>query len=192
MAALGDVGLRSTYQTTYWFPLSVAPRCVVEEAALVLSHRLSLPTEVIGAEWWLSRMRTSSVAIDFHRDHDIALAERGGPLRHPQRSTVLFLNRCRGGLLAVTRAAPDPANPALAPARHDLDLVTPSPNRFAIFDGRLTHGVLDARNQIPGARLPREPGLRLAVAINFWTQRPLAARDFRARGLHARLAKAPG
>jgi hypothetical protein len=183
--AVGDERLRSTWQTTFWFPLSASPSNVIEEAIV----KLPAPSRAVGAEWWLSRMRTSNVGIDFHRDHDIALAEGGGPTRHPVLSTVLFLNTCTGGLLAVTRDAPNPRNPALAPSRHDFDLVTPKPNRLALFDGKLTHGVLDARNQIPGARLPREKSLRLAVAINFWAKKPLAARDFSASGLYRPLAR---
>jgi hypothetical protein len=85
---------------------------------------------------------------------------------------VLFLNRCRGGLLAVTREAPNPRNAALAPDVHDFDFAQPEPNRFVWFDGRLTHGVLDARNEIPWRRLPRQNTLRLAVIANFWRARP--------------------
>ncbi len=135
---------------------------------------LWLPGRFAGAEWWLSRMRTSNVQVDFHRDRDEKLALRGGRDVHPARSSVFFLNRCRGGLLAVTAEPPNPANPAMAPDVLDFDLVEPRPNRFVHFDGRMTHGVLDARNQIPGARLPREASLRLALIVNFWRRRPTA------------------
>jgi hypothetical protein len=111
--------------------------------------------------------------------------------RNPTLSTVLYLNRCRGGLLAVTTDPPNPANPALAPDRHDFDLVEPRPNRLAFFDGRLTHGVLDARNRIPGRRLPREPSLRLAIAINFWKARPRGVPTFTERGIYQALALPP-
>ena len=75
-----------------------------------------------------------------------------GKLVHPRRSSVLFLNRVRGGALAVTREPPDPRQPlARAPDRlEDLTLVAPRPNRCVVFDGTLTHGVLDANNQSPG------------------------------------------
>jgi hypothetical protein len=165
---LGETGLRTTYQTTFWFPRGDAPSCVVEEAIATLRG----PTRYDGVEWWLSRMRTSNVQVDFHRDRDERLALRGGPDVHPTRSSVLFLNRCRGGLLAVTRDPPNPKNPAMAPDAHAFDLAMPLPNRFVWFDGKLTHGVLDARNDIPGARLPREKALRLTVIANFWRGRP--------------------
>lgn len=172
---LGESGLRSTYQTTFWMPLGAQPSCVVEDAVAALW----LPGRFAGAEWWLSRMRTSNVQVDFHRDRDERLALRGGPDVHPARSSVLFLNRCRGGLLAVTSQPPNPANPAMAPDRLELDLVRPEPNRFVHFDGRRTHGVLDARNQLPGARLPRERSLRLAVIVNFWREQPTDVPLFR-------------
>lgn len=174
VAGLGERGLRTTYQTTFWMPRGAEPACVVEEAVAALW--LEGPYE--GVEWWLSRMRTSNVQVDFHRDRDEKLALSGGPQRHPARSSVLFLNRCRGGLLAVTARSPNPKNPAFAPDRLELDLAEPRPNRFVHFDGRLTHGVLDARNQVPGPRLPREKSLRLAVAVNFWKLRPTEVPQF--------------
>jgi hypothetical protein len=165
---LGETGLRTTYQTTFWFPRGAPPSCIVEEAIA----QLWLKGPWDGVEWWLSRMRTSNVQVDFHRDRDEKLALRGGPQRHPARSSVLFLNRCQGGLLAVTNRAPNPRNDAMAPDVHDFDFAEPKPNRFVWFDGKLTHGVLDARNEIPGRRLPREKALRLAVIVNFWRRRP--------------------
>jgi hypothetical protein len=180
--ALGSTGLKHTYQTTFWMPRGATPSCVIEEAA----RALWLPGAYAGAEWWLSRMRTSNVGVDFHVDCD----ERGSHHVHPARSSVLFLNRCRGGLLAVTAQPPNPANPALAPDVHDFDFARPEPNRFVWFDGRLTHGVLDARNQLPGARLPRERALRLAVIINFWKRRPTGVSTFAESGKYGALARA--
>jgi hypothetical protein len=43
-----------------------------------------------GVEWWLSRMWTHDVRVDFHRDRDERLALAGGPARHPRLSSVLF------------------------------------------------------------------------------------------------------
>lgn len=167
---LGSERLVAGYQTTFWFDLESEPSNVIEEAALVLKPRLK--TRATGVEWWLSRMRTSNVKVDFHRDRDNARFDDDGVEVHPRISSLLYLNACRGGLLAVTREDPNPENQAFAPDAHDLDFVAPRANRFTWFRGDLTHGVLDAENQIPGKRLPREPELRLAIAINFWAQRP--------------------
>ena len=172
--ALGKERLRDSYQTTFWFDFAAKPASLVEEAVLLL--REHVPEErrrdVIGVEWWFSRMRTSNVKVDFHRDRDNAVFDRTGREVLPRLSTVFYLNRCRGGLLAVGKGKPNPANPALAPDVLDFDFVEPGPNRFAFFDAKMTHGVLDARNQIPGQRLPTERGWRLAIAINFWHRRP--------------------
>lgn len=183
-------GLRSTYRTTFWYPLDAAPATLVEVAArrLVAAVPAARRRDVVGVEWWLSRMRTSNVGVDFHRDRDNAAFARTGRERNPRLASVLYLNRCRGGLLAVTREPPCEANPALAPERHDFDLVAPAPNRWAFFDGRLTHGVLDARNCIPGRRLPTERGWRLAVAINLWHRRPEGVPTFAERPRYLALA----
>ncbi len=170
VVSLGNERLVAGYQTTFWFDFAAAPSNVVEKAALRLCAHI--PVQARGVEWWLSRMRTSNVKVDFHRDRDNARFDDDGVEVHPLFSSLLYLNECNGGLLAVTREAPNSRNPACAPSRHDFDFVEPKANRFTWFKGNLTHGVLDARNQIPGARLPREPELRIAIAINFWRARP--------------------
>jgi hypothetical protein len=174
--ALGNERLRSSYQTTFWFAFGSEPRTVIEQSAESLVKRLP-PARlrgVIGVEWWLSRMRTSNVKVDFHRDRDNALFDATGRTVNPRTSSLLYLTDSRGGLLAVTRLKPDPSRPALAPDTRAFDLAAPAPNRFVFFDGRLTHGVLDANNQVPTRRLRTEPAWRIGVAINFWHRRPSA------------------
>jgi len=171
--ALGTERRRTTSQTTFWYDLS-APTCLPEAAALALRHHVPAGKRVVGVEWWLSRMRTTDVQVDFHVDRDEQLALRTGRQVQPAWSSVFFLNRCRGGLLAVTDAPPNPANDSFAPDRQDWDLVRPAPNRFVLFDGRMTHGVLDARNQVPTGTLPGSPPLRLALILNWWQRRPEA------------------
>jgi hypothetical protein len=173
--ALGTENLRLTYQTTFWFDLG-APSALPEIAILAL--RPLVAGGFAGAEWWLSRMRTSDVRVDFHRDRDEARFLASGRTVHPAASSVLFLNRCRGGLLAVVDAPPDEANPACAPDLRDVDLVRPWPNRFALFRGDATHGVLDANGAVPRGRLATATPLRLAIAINWWKQRPASVPAF--------------
>jgi hypothetical protein len=171
--ALGGENLRGTYQTTFWFDLG-EPAAVTEEAILALAPLVAARPgrPIAGVEWWLSRMRTSDVQVDFHQDRDEALFRRTGVLRHPAVSSVLFLNRCRGGLLAVTEEPADERNPARAPVRLDADLVRPWPNRLALFRGDLTHGVLDARGDVPHGRLAPPAPLRLALVMNWWEAPP--------------------
>jgi hypothetical protein len=183
--ALGGENLARTYQTTFWFDLG-APAAVTEEAALALVP-LVAPRRVAGVEWWLSRMRTSDVQVDFHQDRDEALFRRTGALAHPVLSSVLFLNRCQGGLLAVVDAPANDDNEARAPDVLDGDLVRPWPNRLAVFRGDLTHGVLDARGDVPHGRLRTPAPLRLALIVNWWGDRPSAIPSFASSRRYAAL-----
>src|SRR5450631_869984 len=117
--AVGGERLRSTYQTTFWCDFGRSSS-VVEEA--LISLRPLLPERrLAGVEWWPSRMRTNRVGVDFHQDRDEVLVARRGVVRHPAFSSVLFLNRVRGGALAVTCQAPDPRNPCSVPLPLDAD-----------------------------------------------------------------------
>jgi hypothetical protein len=173
---LGTRGLQRTYEMTFWFDLT-EPAALVEEAILAL-RPLVRARRVAGVEWWLSRMRTSDVRVDFHQDRDEHLFARTGRTAHPAFSSVLFLNRCRGGLLAVVDAPANDANPARAPDVFEADLVRPRPNRFALLPGDATHGVLDANGDIPHRRLAIATPLRLAIAMNWWRRRPEGLRGF--------------
>ena len=185
--ALGTEGLRRTYQTTFWCPLDASPTAAPELAIAALSARFRR-RGARGVEWWLSRMWTHDARVDFHRDRDERLALSGGPDRHPRVSSVLFLNRVQGGALAVTAQAPDSRHPALVPLPLEADLVGPRPNRLAMFDGRLTHGVLDARNAVPAARLRQRGELRLTLVMNGWARRPHGVPTFEEACVYAALA----
>ncbi|HEY1334371.1 MAG TPA: hypothetical protein VGF31_08950 [Myxococcaceae bacterium] len=184
---LGAKGIRRTYVTTFWFDLEGRPSALPELAIRSL-RTVFRDAGAHGVEWWLSRMWTHDVQVDFHRDRDERLALAGGPDRHPRLSSVLFLNQVRGGALAVTAQPPDPANPALVPLPLDADLVAPRANRLARFDGRLTHGVLDARNRVPTGRLRARGELRLTLVMNGWARRPRGVPTFEEAGVYPGLA----
>jgi len=189
VGALGSERLRNTYQTTFWYGFG-EPTNVVEEAILALRPRVVGRRRIAGVEWWLSRMSTTDVRVDFHQDRDEKLALSTGKLVHPRLSSVLFLNRARGGALVVTRQPPDPDNPSLAPRRlDDLTLVAPRPNRFVVFDGRLTHGVLDANNQIPDGRLPGKTRQRRTIPLNWWASRPTGVPTWAETGIYRALGR---
>ncbi len=188
VGALGSERLRNTYQTTFWYDFG-EPANVVEEVILALRPHVVGRRRIAGVEWWLSRMSTTDVRVDFHQDRDEKLALRTGRLVHPRLSSVLFLNRARGGALAVTRQPPDPDNPSLAPRKlDDLTLVAPRPNRFVVFDGKLTHGVLDANNQIPDRRLPGSSRQRRTIPLNWWASRPSDVPTWSETGIYRALA----
>ncbi len=187
MESLGTERLRSTYQTTFFWERGAPPCGVAERAIARLFDSLPGASAAIGAEWWLSRMRTSNVKVDFHRDCDEVLFRTTGRVVHPLSTNVLFLNTCRGGALAVSARRPVEQNPAMAPSVLDFDLVEPAPNRMASLGGRVTHGVLDSHNQLPFRWRRRERSLRLALIINVWKRRPIGALDFGPSGHYAKL-----
>jgi hypothetical protein len=191
VGALGTERLRTTYQTTFWYDFS-EPTNVVEEAILALRPRVVRHLRIAGVEWWLSRMYTTDVRVDFHQDRDEKLALRGGPLVHPRFTSLLFMNSVRGGALAVTKALPCEDNPSLAPDTEDFDLVMPKPNRFVYFRGDLTHGVLDANNQIPTGKLPGTSRLRVTLVMNWWSQRPMDLPTFPESKVYRSLATSAG
>jgi hypothetical protein len=163
------------------------PRCLPEQTALSLFSRLPAGGKITGVEWWLSRMQTSDVRVDFHRDRDERLALRTGREVHPLWSSVLFLNRCRGGLLAVTDDPPDPCRPSHAPDPAGFELARPRPNRFVLFSGDKTHGVLDLRNRVPDGRLSGAPPMRRTLVLNWWHRRPEAVPKWSETALYRRL-----
>jgi hypothetical protein len=191
VVALGTERLRTTYRTTFWYPFQ-SPSSIPEQAIEALRARV--PQEgIIGAEWWLSRMRTTDIRVDFHLDRDEKLALRTGAQRHPLISSVLFLNALRrGGLLAVTAEAPNEANPACAPDGRDWDLVKPKANRFVWFEGTLTHGVLDANNSVPEGKLAGRGEWRRTLIVNWWDRRPTAVPTFTESRAYRSLAVIPG
>ncbi|HSP77504.1 MAG TPA: hypothetical protein VLQ93_03180 [Myxococcaceae bacterium] len=189
--ALGTERLRQTYQTTFWFDLG-EPTNIVEETILALRPLLPVGRGIAGVEWWLSRMHTTDVQVDFHLDRDEKLALRGGPQVHPRYTSLLYMNAVRGGALAVTRAPPCEDNPSLAPDTDDFDLAAPRPNRFVWFRGNLTHGVLDANNEIPTGRLPGTSRLRVTLVMNWWHRRPTDVPGFTESRAYRSLALRPG
>jgi hypothetical protein len=186
--SLGAERLRETYQTTFWFGLG-PPACLAEEVALAVLPRVRAlaPGPVAGTEWWLTRMRTSDVQVDFHQDRDELLFARTGRTRCPVLGSVLYLNRCRGGLLAVTAQPADDAHPARAPIPFDGDLVRPWPNRLVLVPGDATHGVLDAKGHFPDRKLRPATPLRLGLVMNWWGRRPEGRPTFAEAGVYVGL-----
>jgi hypothetical protein len=167
--------MKQGYWTTFWMPLGAPPAHAFEELALALRpHALAFAgagaKRIGGIEWWLGRSYTNHIPVGFHFDLDV---KGRGAVRYPLVSSVFFFNRVRGGQLAVTDQRPDAqARPTPAEATR-LEAVAPAPNRYALFDGQLFHGVLDAKGQVPGRplRLPRGR-LRRTLVINYWEARP--------------------
>jgi hypothetical protein len=167
---LGTEGLRQSYFTTFWLPRGQGPAHPVEEAVLALSTIAAPAARWAGTEWWIGRSYTTDLPIGFHFDEDV---KGRGALRHPILSSVLFFNPVRGGHLAVTDQRPGSGEATR------LATVKPRANRYAVFDGDLFHGVLNARGRTPGRRLTGPPGrLRVTLVVNFWKRRPTSVPEW--------------
>jgi hypothetical protein len=180
--------LRHSYFTTFWLPRDEQPANAIEEAVAALWRIAAPGRRCAGAEWWIGRSYTTDVPVGFHFDEDVRAA-RG--LRHPLLSSVLFFNRVRGGQLAITdQRAGRSGKPA--PARASaLQTIAPRQNRYAVFDGGLLHGVLDARGRTPGARLAAPDGrLRVTLVVNFWAKRPTRVPRWRDTRIYRQLGGA--
>jgi hypothetical protein len=179
VSRLGAERLRQSYFTTFWLPRGSAPAHPIEEAVLAL-WPLSRARSALGAEWWVGRSHTTSIPVDFHFDQDV----KGHRRRHPLVSSVFFFNAVRGGQLAVTDQVPGRS------AATRLETVTPRRNRYAVFDGNLLHGVLDARGRTPQRRVPGPPGrLRITLVVNYWDRRPAAVPTWRESGSYRTLVE---
>lgn len=195
LQGLKRVGDDASYWRTFWFPLGDRPANVVEALVPLLRRRLPpAQKRLVGVEWWIGRMRTHDVPLDFHHDRDLKLFEETGELRHPVWSSVLFFTQVKGGSLFVT-------NQQLVQRRGELVLspaeptafgrAQPKPNRYAVFPGELFHGVLDARDQVPDEPLPeREGELRLSLVVNWWDEPPRGVKSWAASRAYRALSLA--
>jgi hypothetical protein len=162
ISRLGSERLRSSYFTTFWLPRGAPPAHPLEEAVLEL-WKLARPRGCAGAEWWIGRAYTTRIPVEFHFDQDV----KGRRRRQPLLSSVFFFNGVRGGQLAVTDQVPG------GPAATRLETIAPRRNRYAIFAGKLLHGILDARGRTPGPPVKGPPGrLRVTLVVNYWERRP--------------------
>lgn len=179
---LSLLGTSVSYWKTFWYPFG-PPTNVVEELALALRPHLGAEGKhIVGTEWWIGRMHTTNVLLDFHHDRDLKLFEQTGELRHPRRSSVFFFNPVRGGSLFVTnqRLVRNGDEYTLSPEEPtDFATVRPASNRFVMFPGDLLHGVLDANDEVPHGKLPGPPGrARLSLVYNWWEAPPTGVRQW--------------
>jgi lipid II:glycine glycyltransferase (peptidoglycan interpeptide bridge formation enzyme) len=162
----------SFYQTTFWYPLERAPENVFESIAASLRSLANPSSNVIGVEWWFSVVQTNATPqwlLPCHFDRN-DLAERDvQKLKHPDTASVLFLNSVPYGELVVTDqvltdAGPQPQEPK------DMCFFSPRPNRYVAFPGHLYHGVIGRM-----WRPMKATKLRIAMAVNWWSEKPTAA-----------------
>ena len=176
---LGTQRMKEGYWTTFWMPLGERPAraasTAFEELALALLPHAQTQAgpaapQIAGIEWWLGRSYTNHVPLGFHFDLDV---KGRGAVRYPVVSSVFFFNAVRGGQLAITDQRPDARGRAVPEEPTRMEAVEPKANRYALFDGKLFHGVLDRNGHVPGRPLGGPQGrMRRTLVINYWGARP--------------------
>jgi hypothetical protein len=160
------------YRTTFWYPLDRNPENAFESIISSLKTLANPSANVIGVEWWFSVLLTNATPqwlLPCHFDRNDLLEKDLRKLKHPELSSVLFLNPVAYGELVVsdqvlTEKGARPKQP------HDMRFIRPKRNRYAVFPGHLYHGVLGRM-----WRPVKSTQLRITMAINWWTERPNAA-----------------
>jgi hypothetical protein len=160
------------YHTTFWYPLGRTPENIFESIVSSLKTSVHPPSTVIGVEWWFSVLLTNATPqwlLSYHFDrHDLAEKDLH-KLKHPDLSSVLFLNTVPYGELVVTdqvltEKGVRPRQPK------DMIFIRPSRNLYAVFPGHLYHGVIGRM-----WRPVKATKLRVTMAVNWWTEQPKAS-----------------
>lgn len=159
------------YRTTFWYPLSRPPANVFEHVVDELQAHAAPSHTVVGAEWWFSVTRINATPqwiLPCHFDRNDLSEKEVARIRHPEKASVLFLHAVPYGDLVITdqvltERGTRPRQPEA------MRFVRPASNKYAVFPGHLLHGVIGRM-----WRPLRADRLRMTMAINWWTERPVA------------------
>jgi hypothetical protein len=163
------------YRTTFWYPLDRRPENIFESVARSLKPLANPPSSVTGVEWWFSVLLTNAtpqwiLSCHFDRD-DIAVSESDWTrVRHPDTASVLFLNTVPYGELVVTDQVMTKEGTRQPKQPTDMRFIRPDRNLYAVFPGHLYHGVIGRM-----WRPMKKTTLRIAMAVNYWSDRPKAS-----------------
>jgi|GEM_PF-221167 len=160
------------YQTTFWYPLDRAPENVFESLVQHLRPLAQPSARVIGVEWWFSVTQTNSTPqwlLPGHFDRADLDEQDPRKIRHPERGSVLFLGSVPYGELVITDQVLTDKGP-LPREPQGMRFISPKANRYATFPGNLYHGVIGRM-----WRPVKDTKLRIAMAVNWWTEKPQAA-----------------
>lgn len=160
------------YSTGFWYSLDAEPANVFESVISSLLPLADPSARVTGVEWWFSVLRTNASPhwlLPCHFDRNDLMEKNIHNIKHPEKASVLFLNTVPYGELVVTdqvltRSGTEPKQP------RDMLFIKPQQNLYAVFPGGLYHGVIGRM-----WRPAQKPKLRLAMAVNWWHEKPKAA-----------------
>lgn len=168
-ADAGSAGVIGSNPTARASPSSTMD-AVVRRVWTVAAAAFPAAAEATAAEWW-AHCRPHAAGHQMHFDSDDE--GKGGVIRHPICSAVVFVTGGVGGPTLVTNQTD--ASKRLADAGW---LVGPREGRICVFDGDMLHGVLPGRGICPAnaddADESADPR-RITLMIAFW-------RDVETRG----------
>lgn len=158
------------YRATFWVDLQQKASDPLETCLRPLFDYVD-QSGCEGVEWWLSVQdlnRTPYWLLKPHFDRDDISHDVSPGSRFPKVSSVFFLDSLPYGELIVTDqryvdSGVTPKDPGA------MCCVRPEKNLYAAFSGSLMHGVIGRmwRQRV-------ECPLRIALALNYWEQRPTA------------------
>lgn len=160
------------YRTTFWYPLDREPENIFESIAHSLKGQAQPSPDVTGVEWWFSVLQTETTPqwlLPCHFDRSDLAETDPLEVRHPDTASVLFLNAVPHGELVITDQVM--TGQGMQPQQpREMRFVSPRGNRYVAFPGHLYHGVIGRMWRPAG-----KPRLRIAMAVNWWTEKPKAA-----------------
>ena len=191
------IGGGRTMENSWWLPLYDAegrrttPRSTVE-AAVHFIYDMDFasadePTKVTGAEWWFRNL-TASTSQPVHFDKDEASMQHHSRMRHPEVSTVTYLDSVGAPTLVLNQTIGHGAAEMDPPLAGEALLVYPEQRTHLVFRGNLNHGVTGELL----APASSDEARRVVLLINWWRAPkpaepvcvPLSDSDWRRRGLY--------
>lgn len=174
---IGDENLKDGYSTSFWFPKDAKPANIVEETITALIKLAVPPAAHTGTEWWLGRLRYGK-PLNFHFDQDLTRSRKFGKHEYPLYGSILYLNSFPSSPTVILGHIPG-SNPDLVVPEKSAYRVSVAPvaNRYAVFRGNLSHGVVPNADSVDGGggggkeHQPEE--FRLTLLVNYWHVRPL-------------------
>ncbi len=160
------------YRTTFWYSLDREPENVFESVACSLKTQANPSSKVTGVEWWFSVRLTNATPqwiLPCHFDRDNLSETDVRKVKHPEYSSVLFLNSVPYGELVVTDQTLT-ENGIRPQQPQKMRFIRPSRNLYAVFPGHLFHGIIGRM-----WRPLSDTKLRVSMAVNYWVEKPNAS-----------------
>jgi len=162
---------KDTYSKTFWLERDKAPTNIAEEAVVALEKWAEPPTEYVGMEWWIGRLKCGK-RLSFHFDRDLSLSRTTGESVFPLLSSVYYLNHYDSSPTVILDQVPSEDGKSKIPRRYKMSAsVRAIANHYVVFPGNLRHGVIPDFSKID-EQDPDEN--RLSLLVNYWDRRPSA------------------